>query len=696
MHPRVIVAFTAAETGDWQWVPLGLSVSDLNVLIQSHNTDADSHDNLNVYEVQEASAEVYSASDHRITVTVDRHPEDGKIITFLVPATIDSDDSNLFFRTYDGSTNSTPEPLLDRDGFNITAGDLVAARRLMVEKETLNYVLLTSLVNTINLFGRGEPPEATLNLVGARFLDLISQVEYGCFSDPHRTSQSTGDFDDINRSDITIILDEPIASIPAVADEWLYRVASNRFYGATNVGSNRYEWFDTSADDVLAENLTDNSNTVIWLGRHLDNTEALRNLPTITSGEEYFFYREQDGTIDHLDNQTFTPAGSTVVHPYWDPIKADDREEHIFNARNGLPDLANDGSDDNRIGIVNDGVYIVDVDPISATDPTADSWADYSATGYEGAFANDPVIDTGEWYANYTRRTFREFQSTNFGLGWIPHDAPDDFIGWYDTRQDALNHATERGVASGDNFVAYTGSGTVETATNFTPATSARIQRNWTFIPVDGGDAKADTNLQNIDELTVDQQEFVQDQIGGVRRVVRDADGNWPAMTVDDLNKVIGIDDDKVYVVHSYPHITIADDTIFADVEIDGTDPQFPNIYGAYNQGDSTGEVIPEGGLIYAIDTDRWLAKGAGDNEFVVANAPTGWLDAFSAHGSAIRSGRIVSIAEGDPPTQFIYTSYYNKLEKITAYGSHTIHSTTYGMGLAEAGSRRHHAHCSR
>ena len=148
-----------------------------------------------------------------------------------------------------------------------------------------------------------------------------------------------------------------------------------------------------------------------------------------------------------------------------------------------MPALANDGSDDNRIGVVNDGVYIVDVDPINATDPTADSWADYTATDYQGAFASDPTIDTGEWYANYTRKTFREFESSNFGLGWVPHDAPDDFIGWYlSSRQDALNHAAERGVASGGDFTAFTGADSdpaVETATNFTPASSARVQRNW-------------------------------------------------------------------------------------------------------------------------------------------------------------------------------------------------------------------------
>ena len=382
------------------------------------------------------------------------------------------------------------------------------------------------------LFGRGEPPAATEALVGMRFLDLISKVEYGCFSDPHRTTESIGDFTDIARSDILIVLDTPIEQVPVTENEWLYRIASNRYYAGTDVGSNQLAWVDDVADNALAGSLTDSADMVLWLGRHIDNAEALRQLPSLPADTEVFYYREQDGDIVRLDNASFTGAGSTVTHPYWGPIRADDRERHIFDARDGLPTLANDGSDDNRVGITNTGIYVVDVDPINATDPTADSWADYDATDYEGAFAADPTIDTGEWYANYVRQTFREFESSNFGLGWIPHAAPDDFIGWYESRQDALNHAAERGVASGEDFVAFTGADAdpkVETATNFTPATSARVQRNWVFIPV-LNNAKADTDLGNI-SLDATQRTSARTELGLGTAAVRDtgtAENNVP------------------------------------------------------------------------------------------------------------------------------------------------------------------------
>ena len=460
----------------------------------------------------------YQLSNRRIAANLPtgETEELGDIHTFLVPSIIGSETSGTAVTLYVGI--GAAHTIIKPNGDDVYPADLEAGTRYWVQAIATSYVLIEEPGTAGTLFGRGEPPEATAARVGLQYLDLTSKVLYGCFDDPHRTSESTGDFDDINRSDIEINLNDRLEDITVVENEWLYRVASNRFYAGTDVGASQLAWVDDTADDALAASLVTNTDEVVWLGRHIDNEEALRGLTAIETGKEYFFYREQDGDIVRLDNSSFSAAGSTVAHPFWFPVKADDREEHVFDARDGLPTLANDGSDDNRIGVTNTGVYIVDVDPISATDPTADSWADYAATDYEGAFAADPTIDTGHWYANYVRRTFREFESTNFGLGWIPHDAPTGFIGWYQSRQDALNHAAERGVANSGNFVAYTGSGTVETATNFTAATSARIQRNWIFVPVGAGDdTKADTDLQNIDtDLTDSQQSTIRTRIGAV------------------------------------------------------------------------------------------------------------------------------------------------------------------------------------
>ena len=544
--PYVITGYTAPGDHLWHWDPIGLTIGDVQGAINNSSVTnlSDTPASLGtagqVWKVNAAGtaleaadeatgrrqihvllASNYQQSNRRISANLPTGETEvlGDIHTFLVPSIIGSETSGTAVSLYVGV--GAAHTIVNPAGDDVFPGDLTAGTRYWVQAIATSYVLIEEPgAAATTLFGRGEPPEATDALVGMRFLDLISQVEYGCFSDPHRTAESTGDFDDISRADIEIRLDDRIEDIPVTEDEWLYLVRTNRFYAGTDVGANQLAWVDDTADNALAGSLTTSTNTVFWLGRHLDNAEALGSLTALAANTEYFYYREQDGEIAHLDNSTFSAAGSTVAHPYWAPIKADDREAHVFNARDGLPALANDGSDDNRIGITNDGVYIVDVDPISATAPTADSWADYAATDYEGAFAADPTIDTGHWYANYTRRTFREFESTNFGLGWIPHDAPAGFIGWYTSRQDALDHAQERGVATGGNFVAFTGtSGTpkVETATDFTPAESARVQRNWVFVPVLAG-TKADTDLQNIDQLTASEQAVVLPRIGARSR----------------------------------------------------------------------------------------------------------------------------------------------------------------------------------
>ena len=74
-------------------------------------------------------------------------------------------------------------------------------------------------------------------------------------------------------------------------------------------------------------------------------------------------------------------------------------------------------------------------------------------------------------------------------------------------------------MASGDDFVAFTGAGSspkVETATNFTPATSARVQRNWEFLSV-RSDLKADTDLQNVDaDLTDEEKSTIRTRLGAI------------------------------------------------------------------------------------------------------------------------------------------------------------------------------------
>ena len=541
--PYVITGYTAPGDHLWHWDPIGLTIGDVQDAIGATDITglADTPNALGtagqVWKVNAAGdaleaadetigrrqvhvllASNYQLSNRRIAANLPtgETEELGDIHTFLVPSIIGSETSGTAVTLYVGI--GAAHTIIKPNGDDVYPADLEAGTRYWVQAIATSYVLIEEPGTAGTLFGRGEPPEATAARVGLQYLDLISKVVYGCFDDPHRTAESTGDFDDINRSDIEINLNDRLEDITVVENEWLYRVASNRFYAGTDVGASQLAWVDDTADDALAASLVTNTDEVVWLGRHIDNEEALRGLTAIETGKEYFFYREQDGDIVRLDNSSFSAAGSTVAHPFWFPVKADDREEHVFDARDGLPTLANDGSDDNRIGVTNTGVYIVDVDPISATDPTAGSWADYAATDYEGAFAADPTIDTGHWYANYVRRTFREFESTNFGLGWIPHDAPVGFIGWYQSRQDALNHAAERGVVNSGNFVAYTGSGTVETATNFTAATSARIQRNWIFVPVGAGDdTKADTDLQNIDtDLTSSEQSAIRTRIGAV------------------------------------------------------------------------------------------------------------------------------------------------------------------------------------
>ena len=44
--PKVITSFVPAETSDWQWTELGVTIADVGRLIQEHNVDVDAHDDI--------------------------------------------------------------------------------------------------------------------------------------------------------------------------------------------------------------------------------------------------------------------------------------------------------------------------------------------------------------------------------------------------------------------------------------------------------------------------------------------------------------------------------------------------------------------------------------------------------------------------------------------------------------------------
>ena len=173
--------------------------------------------------------------------------------------------------------------------------------------------------------------------------------------------------------------------------------------------------------------------------------------------------------------------------------------EH-FDARDGrLPAIASNGNDDEKVGIANGGTYRVIIDPIPASDATADSWASFVNANYLGEFDDDDDVTSPQiehFYWSIRRRHLRIYMLIVEGSGLAPHlverfvtfepgetNYPPNFIGGYDTRQDALDAAEYHGIEVGENFTAFTGTD-LETATNFTPSEDGtNLWRHWLFVP---------------------------------------------------------------------------------------------------------------------------------------------------------------------------------------------------------------------
>ena len=146
----------------------------------------------------------------------------------------------------------------------------------------------------------------------------------------------------------------------------------------------------------------------------------------------------------------------------------------VVDARSGLPVAGSDGADDGKVAIRNDGLYTIEVTPRYGTDPTG-SWATYSATVFRGAHSryNVPTSpQAGETYYNTSERTWYQASSTgNSVVRWVHAADPENWIGHFDSPDEALAHA-------GGDGLAYTGS-EVETLSSFAAGSDAYTERRW-------------------------------------------------------------------------------------------------------------------------------------------------------------------------------------------------------------------------
>ena len=146
----------------------------------------------------------------------------------------------------------------------------------------------------------------------------------------------------------------------------------------------------------------------------------------------------------------------------------------VVDARPGLSAADSEGADDGKVALRNDGLYTIEVTPRYGTDPTG-SWGTYSNTGFRGAHSRYDVPvspQAGETYYNTSERTwYQGAVAEGTRMRWINTADPENWIGHFDSQDEALAHA-------GGDGLAFTGSG-VETLSSFAAGSDAYTERRW-------------------------------------------------------------------------------------------------------------------------------------------------------------------------------------------------------------------------
>ena len=174
----------------------------------------------------------------------------------------------------------------------------------------------------------------------------------------------------------------------------------------------------------------------------------------------------------------------------------------VIDAGEGLEDPDEDGADDLKIAVTNDGLYSVIVTQHQSTAGTG-TWADYTESHFQGEHREDPTgsYSANDTYFNTTHKTWHIYTALFGGiLEWISGGAPSDWRGSFKSRDDALARISGNGTA-------FTGT-EIEVLSSFVAGTDGHTDRRWHLTGVlavsDGNDyvESGEVNSDG-DELTL-------------------------------------------------------------------------------------------------------------------------------------------------------------------------------------------------
>ena len=384
----------------------------------------------------------------------------------------------------DADTDDKKDAFLTR--LNALRTDLNNIATLTVAEQRARLVSLGVVIE-------GQRPTPAVDYNGRLWIDPATNITDVCRNAPYLAANSTALWGGVSDVDILIIQN---ISVAAVEGKSAYSIEDGFFYESVVASPGVVIWDQVSPMDVLIDFSTTGW-SVVFYGAHNWDSNGTDLLPhTLAANTDYFFFNRRTRGLRRLGRDDYVPVGSQIDHWKWEPIEANSADVEIFDARSGnLPGLAQDASEDQKIGVSNDGFYYVHLEPRAATAATVSSWATwtYSSSSptraYGGIFTSDPSgVTVGYFYYNSTSRKFRIFESAgNFFSGehWedFTHGSgyPTNFIGHYSSRNDARDHAAQRGITTGSNFLAFTGS-VIEQATSFTAGTGAGYTRTWRHL----------------------------------------------------------------------------------------------------------------------------------------------------------------------------------------------------------------------
>ena len=288
--------------------------------------------------LHQTATTTWSATDGRLSVTLDRNPVHGDVVAFVAPDTSGQTAATaIVLRVLHDGQTAADVSLRDHNGDNLLPSDIEDGRMLVAVRLSSTFRLVEGVDELVDITDSGLP-EAGEAQAGRLFIDRVRKSASFLTEDRVAQTDAVGDFTDYAESETNGPYLGPFANDTDAnthvtnADEdlnkfyWNFHTHAFRYWKKTEVTPGVFDWHWSAVTDpatwLAARESFDHSASgteAVWLGDGATDAELRGRIPHDIADASRAYGVRTSGTIKvrKIDGSAYTaPVNASTTYEY--------------------------------------------------------------------------------------------------------------------------------------------------------------------------------------------------------------------------------------------------------------------------------------------------------------------------------------------------------------------------------------------